>query len=103
MDQDEYIKQLRPIHHHDLTGAVAEEKAWRAATTEEEATRASTDEEEAAMTATAEEEAARGMAETEARGDDPYGFEAIGAKITQLAAQWRRHNNDRGGGGEGSG
>ena len=69
--------------------AVAEEKAWRAATTEEEATRASTDEEEAARAATAEveEEAARGMAETEARGDDSYGFKAIGATLTQLAAR----------------
>ena len=29
LDQDEYVKQLRPIHHHDLTGAVAEEKATK--------------------------------------------------------------------------
>eukprot|EP00959_Pyramimonas_sp_CCMP1952_P465065 9487654-Pyramimonas_sp.AAC.1 len=27
MDQDDYIKQLRPIHHVDLAGSVSEEKA----------------------------------------------------------------------------
>ena len=29
LDQDEYIKQLRPIQHHELTGAEAETKATK--------------------------------------------------------------------------